>query len=90
MHMKWLYKYFHKKHHEWTSPIAVVALYAHPVEHIISNMIPPFLGIYFMRTHVSVAWTWTFLAICYTLNEHSGYHLPFLPSAEYHDYHHFK
>ena len=26
----------------------------------------------------------------YTLNNHSGYHLPFLPSSESHDYHHAK
>ena len=26
----------------------------------------------------------------YTLNNHSGYHLPFLPSSESHDFHHAK
>ncbi|KAJ7316521.1 hypothetical protein JRQ81_002683, partial [Phrynocephalus forsythii] len=34
VHHPLLYKHIHKKHHEWTAPIGVVSLYAHPVEHI--------------------------------------------------------
>ncbi len=44
LHHPRLYKYVHKKHHEWTAPIGWVAVYAHPVEHIISNMLPPVMG----------------------------------------------
>lgn len=31
MHSKRIYKYIHKQHHLWQSPVAVTAIYAHPV-----------------------------------------------------------
>ena len=40
LHHRYLYKYIHKKHHEWQSPVALAATYCHPLEHLIANTIP--------------------------------------------------
>ena len=90
LHSPYLYRFIHKRHHEWTAPIAVTAMYCHPFENIFSNVLPIFLGVFIMGSHVATAWLWFSLAILFTLNSHSGYHLPFLPSPEAHDFHHLK
>jgi len=41
MHNPKAYKYFHKQHYEWQTP-----LFDHPVEHFYINLVLVFLGIY--------------------------------------------
>lgn len=43
-HTPYLYKKFHKYHHEFVTPIALGTLYAHPLEHILANVLPSQLG----------------------------------------------
>lgn len=90
LHSPYLYRFIHKRHHEWTAPIAVTAAYCHPIEHIFSNVLPLFLGPLIMGSHLATIWLWLTLSIMITLNDHSGYHLPFYPSPEPHDFHHLK
>ncbi|XP_054163092.1 fatty acid hydroxylase domain-containing protein 2-like isoform X1 [Oppia nitens] len=90
LHNPKIYKYIHKRHHEWQTPIAITAIYCHPIEHIFSNLLPLFLGPFILGSHLSTSWAWYTLAIMNTLTDHSGYHLPLLTSPEAHDYHHLK
>ncbi|KAM9289062.1 fatty acid hydroxylase domain-containing protein 2 [Morus bassanus] len=90
VHLPVLYKHIHKKHHEWTAPIGVVSIYAHPVEHILSNTLPVMAGPMVMGSHIVSIAVWFSLALLTTSISHCGYHLPFLPSPEFHDFHHLK
>ncbi|XP_054834091.1 fatty acid hydroxylase domain-containing protein 2 [Eublepharis macularius] len=90
VHHPLLYKHIHKKHHEWTAPVGIVSLYAHPVEHVISNMLPVVTGPVLLGSHITSVMAWFSLALLATSVSHCGYHLPFLPSPEFHDFHHLK
>lgn len=90
LHHPRFYKHFHKTHHEWTAPIGIVSIYCHPVEFVVSNIAPLFIGVIVSKCHLATAWFWVFIAILQTTISHSGYHFPILPSPEAHDFHHLK
>lgn len=89
-HHRHLYKYIHKIHHEWQSPVSVMADYGHPLEHIFINMFPVYLGPLLLGSHLATVWLLVAIASTGTIINHCGYHLPFFPSPEFHDYHHLK
>nr|XP_006815602.1 PREDICTED: fatty acid hydroxylase domain-containing protein 2-like [Saccoglossus kowalevskii] len=88
LHHPYLYKRIHKKHHEWTAPFGLVAVYAHPIEHLLSNTLTGFAGSFVAGSHLLSVWIWLVCFLSWTVNHHSGYHLPFSRSAQFHDFHH--
>ncbi|XP_063405666.1 fatty acid hydroxylase domain-containing protein 2-like [Mytilus trossulus] len=51
-------------------------------------MTPVILGPIIMGSHLATAWVWYFVTLVSTTISHCGYHFPFLPSQEAHDFHH--
>jgi sterol desaturase/sphingolipid hydroxylase (fatty acid hydroxylase superfamily) len=50
-------------HHEWTAPISYTAIYAHPIEHVMSNLMPVTAGFLITGCHVTTAWLWIALVL---------------------------
>lgn len=90
LHTKRMYKRFHKAHHFWKHPIAASTMDCHPVEHILTSTLPHILGPFVIQPNIYVAWAYYAFAMMLAIHDHTGYHLPFFKSQEFHDYHHMK
>jgi len=88
MHTSFFYSRIHKRHHQFTAPISLSALYSHPIEHALINLLPVLSGPILMASHIWTTWIWVVLVMTNAILVHSGYHLPFLISTRLHDFHH--
>ena len=52
LHTKHLYRLVHKKHHHYKAPFALCAIYCHPFELVVGNLIPVTLGLVFTKAHI--------------------------------------
>ena len=90
LHSRALYARIHKVHHRFVAPIALAALYAHPIEAALSNVLPLLVGPMLLRSHVTTVWLWTLLGVLGTQFHHCGYHMTpqWDLQPRFHDRHH--
>ncbi|KAJ5717934.1 hypothetical protein N7488_003580 [Penicillium malachiteum] len=89
LHVPYLYRRIHKKHHKFTAPIALAAQFAHPIEQICANALPISLPPQLLRSHVLTFWSFLAWELFNTATVHSGYDF-FHNKAKMHDLHHEK
>lgn len=86
LHAPCLFPWVHKMHHAFTAPFAVAAVYAHPLEHLVSNILSISAGPLVMGSHPVSACLWACFCVASTTAAHGGY--TFSPDGSHHDVHH--
>ena len=87
LHIPYLYKKIHSIHHKYTAPNAIISLYTHPIEYIISNILPVMIGPLLCNSHIITIWIWILISLFNAMTVHSGYNLFFISDTK-HDMHH--
>jgi methylsterol monooxygenase len=82
---KRLYAKIHKIHHTWPAPVALVATYAHPIEHLGCNLLSIFAGPLLCGAHPAVILTYTLIFAVGAHAHHCGY---WSDDMGMHDLHH--
>ncbi|KAL3457540.1 hypothetical protein BJX64DRAFT_293030 [Aspergillus heterothallicus] len=90
LHHPSIYVYIHKMHHKYITPVAFAAEYAHPVEHLLANVLPITLPLYLKGAHFVSIMLFATFELWEAAADHSGYDFLKLPPAELHDLHHEK
>lgn len=91
LHSKKLYARIHRTHHAFTTPIALSAQYAHPIEFIVSNFLPLHLPrmLLLHDCHIISFWVFSSMVALVSCSVHSGYALWGIGElAKRHDWHH--
>lgn len=87
LHIPVLYRNIHYVHHKWTYPIALRAVYAHPVEHIVGNLGSLAVGTLLYPMPLRFVVVWTCVATLNAILAHCGTKVPGVDVGS-HDLHH--
>ena len=81
-------------------PISISGQYVHPIEFILSGLIPSFSGLIILSSdmHLFTVMVWGFIRLIEAVDGHSGYEFPWMMfrlmpfgcDATYHNFHHTK
>jgi len=85
---KTMYQAVHKLHHTWTAPVSYVAMYCHPLEQIMCNILPFVMGPILCGSHMAATAVYFCAGLIHTTAVHSGYW--FCDDKGMHDEHHAK
>lgn len=99
-HTPFLYKNFHKKHHEYKDSIGLAATYSHPFDFFFTGAVPAMIGgaVLGHNCHIFTFYLWSIWRTSEGTDGHSGYEfpwspfrvLPFSAGASFHEFHHTK
>lgn len=88
-HHKSLYKYIHKKHHEYQISFCLASQYCTIIEQIFINILPVVLGPLILKADIHSTMLWLLLVVLSAIHSHSGYAFPYMSNISFHDYHHY-
>lgn len=88
LHTRLLYARVHKLHHTFTAPFGYAAIYAHPLEHLLSNVLAVSAGPVLAGMDDAASCAWAALSLVNTMVSHSGWALPGFHDPSAHDWHH--
>ena len=75
LHLKGIYSYIHKQHHNYRVSVGLAAEYAHPLEFLISAALPGSIGGMLLgkNLHFCTVLLWLVLRVFEALDGHCGY-----------------
>ena len=100
LHNDYFYKKIHKIHHEFKETVTISALYSHPLEFVMGNIVPSSIApmILVQRMHLITHLVYIMMVLHESHDGHSGYNFSWSPHrvipltfhADFHIFHHWK
>jgi sterol desaturase/sphingolipid hydroxylase (fatty acid hydroxylase superfamily) len=100
LHTDYFYSKIHKIHHEFKESVSISAIYAHPIEYIMGNILPSSIAPLLLgnKMHMMTYLVYIVMVLHESHDGHSGYSFSWCPhrvipmtfDADFHIFHHWK